>query len=63
MICHIADDTQLGTATKDVKTTIEILNDDLVNISVWMAANKLSLNKSKTIYIYAYRITPKTETV
>ena len=46
-----ADDTQLGTATKDVKTTIEILSDDLANISVWMAANKLSLNKSKTEYI------------
>ena len=46
-----ADDTQSGTATKDVKTTIEILSDDLANISVWMAANKLSLNKSKTEYI------------
>ena len=46
-----ADDTQLGTATKDVKTTIEILNDDLANISDWMAANKLSLNKSKTEYM------------
>ena len=57
-----ADDTQLGTATKDVKTTIEILNDDLANISVWMAANKLSLNKSKTEYML-YRITPKTETM
>ena len=38
-----ADDTELGTATKNVKTTIKILNDDLPNISVWMAANKLSL--------------------
>ena len=46
-----ADDTQLGTATKDVKTTIEILNDDLANISVWMVANKLSLNKSKIEYM------------
>ena len=45
-----ADDTQLGTATKDVKTAIEIINDDL-NFSVWMAANKLSLNKSKTEYM------------
>ena len=43
-----ADDTQRGTATKNVKTTIEILNEDLANISVWMAANKLSLNKSLT---------------
>ena len=27
------------------------LNNDLANISVWMAANKLSLNKSKTEYM------------
>ena len=46
-----ADDTQLGTATKDVKATIEILSDDFANISVRMAANKLSLNKSKTEYM------------
>ena len=46
-----ADDTQLGTAAKDVKTAIEILNNDLASISVWMAANKLSLNKSKTEYM------------
>ncbi|CAB3981250.1 Hypothetical predicted protein [Paramuricea clavata] len=47
-----ADDTQLGTANKDVKVIFETLNDDLANISVWMAANKLSLNKSKTEYMF-----------
>ena len=47
-----ADDTQLGTANKDVKAIFETLNDDLANISVWMAANKLSLNKSKTEYMF-----------
>ena len=47
-----ADDIQLGTATKDVKKIIEILNDDhLANISVSIAANKLSLKKIKTKYI------------
>jgi hypothetical protein len=29
-----ADDTQLGTASKDVKAIFETLNDDLANISV-----------------------------
>ena len=42
-----ADDTQIGVAGKDPKT----LNSDLTNISDWMAANKLSLNKSKTEYM------------
>ena len=46
-----ADDTQVGTASKDVKAIFETLNDDLANISVWMAVNKLSLNKSKTEYM------------
>ena len=46
-----ANDAQLGTATKHVKTTIEILNGDLANISVWMASNKLSLNKSQIEYM------------
>ena len=44
--------TQLGTATKYVKTTIENLNDDFVSISDWMAVNKLSLSKSKAEYIH-----------
>ena len=29
----------------------ETLNNELENISDWMAANKLSLNKSKTEYV------------
>jgi hypothetical protein len=31
------DDIQLGTASKDVKAIFETLNDDLANISVWIA--------------------------
>ena len=46
-----ADDTEVGTASKDVKAIFETLNDELANISVWMAVNKLSLNKSKTEYM------------
>ncbi len=36
-----ADDTQIGTASNDAIATAETLNEDLENISVWMAANKL----------------------
>ena len=46
-----ADDTQIGTARKDIKSITETLNSELENISDWMAANKLSLNKSKTEYV------------
>ena len=49
---RFVDDAQLGRASKDVKAIFETLNDDLENISVWMAANKLSgLPKSKTEYM------------
>ena len=49
-IVTFADDTQIGVAGKDPKSIIKTLNSDLANISDWMAANKLSLNKSKTEY-------------
>jgi hypothetical protein len=41
------DDTQIRVAGKDPKSITKMLNSDLTNISDWMAANKLSLNKSK----------------
>jgi hypothetical protein len=43
-----ADDTQIGVAGKDPESFTKTLISDLTNISDWMAANKLSLNKSKT---------------
>ena len=46
-----ADDTQIGTASKDINSITETLNSELENISDWTAANKLSLNKSKTEYV------------
>ena len=46
-----ADDTQIGIASKDISSITETLNSELENISDWMAANKLSLNKSKTEYV------------
>ena len=46
-----ADDTQIGTASKDFNSITETLNNDLANVSEWMAANKLSLNKEKTEFM------------
>ena len=42
---------QIGTASKEIKSITETLNSEFENISDWMAANKLSLNKSKTEYV------------
>ncbi len=46
-----ADDTQIETAGYDVNTIAEELNQDLENVSVWVSANKLTLNKTKTEYM------------
>ncbi len=46
-----AGDTQIGVVGKDPKSITRTLNSDLTNISDLMAANKLSLNKSKTEYM------------
>ena len=46
-----ADDIRIGTASKDIKSITETLNSELENISDWMAASKLRLNKSKTEYV------------
>ena len=43
-----ADDTQIASTSNDIKILAGKLNNDLVNISDWMVANKLSLNASKT---------------
>lgn len=43
-----AHDTEVGPADTDLNSIAENLNIDLANTSDWMAANKLSLNKSKT---------------
>ena len=43
-----ADDTQIASASNDSKILAGKLNNDLVNISDWMVANKLSLNASRT---------------
>ena len=46
-----ADDTQIDTSSNNIDSIANILNEDLINVSDWMKANKLSLNASKTEYM------------
>ena len=46
-----ADDTHLTYADKDVNIIQSCLNEDLLNISKWLIANKLTLNMSKTEFM------------
>ena len=46
-----ADDTHLTYAYNNLSTIELNLNQDLVNVSEWLIANKLSLNKSKTEFL------------
>ena len=46
-----ADDTQINTSSNNINSIANILNEDLINVSDWMMANKLSLNASKTEYM------------
>ena len=43
-----ADDTAIYLSHKDPKTLESIMNDELVNVSKWLIANKLSLNVKKS---------------
>ena len=43
-----AYDTQLETSGYDINAIAEKLNKDLENVSTWMSANKLTLNRTKT---------------
>jgi hypothetical protein len=51
-ICNMfADDTQIDTSSNNIDSIANILNEDLINVSDWMKANKLRLNASKTEYM------------
>ena len=43
-----ADDTHLSYADKDLNIVQSSLNEDLLNISKWLIANKLTLNMTKS---------------
>ena len=46
-----ADDTQIETSGYDINVIAEKLNKNLENVSTWMSANKLTLNKTNTEYM------------
>ena len=46
-----ADDTQITTSNSDISVVLEKLNADLLNVSTWMSANKLTLNNNKTEFM------------
>ena len=45
------DDTQIETSSDNVSVITHKLNHDLKNVSIWLSANKLTLNKTKTEYM------------
>ena len=46
-----ADDTQITTSNSDISVILENLNADLLNVSTWMSANKLTLNNNKAEFM------------
>ena len=48
---HFADDTNLLNINRNVKTLIRNTNKDLKSLWLWLNANKIALNTSKTEYI------------
>ena len=46
-----ADDTTITFASNNVEEINECINSDLEEIRVWLAANKLTLNMTKTEFL------------
>ena len=46
-----ADNTQIATASHDINEIVESLSNDLSNVTNWLSASKLTLNKSKMEYM------------
>ena len=46
-----ADDTSITFASNNVEEINECINSDLEEIRVWLAANKLTLNMTKTEFL------------
>ena len=53
------DDSNLFFNRKDIKHLFTVINNELVNIKDWFAANKLSLNVEKTKYSFFYKPSKK----
>ena len=56
-LCTIlyADDKSVVANDKNIDKLLEILNDELNKLIIWLKANKLSLNINKTYYIPFHR--------
>ena len=54
-----ADDSNLFYSHLDIKILFEVVNKELRNIHEWFKANKLSLNISKTNYVFFHKNTKK----
>ena len=52
-----ADDSNLFYSHHDIKKLFEIVNNELRNIHEWFKANKLSLNRGKTNYVFFHKNT------
>ena len=52
-----ADDTNLFCSHKEVKTHLQIVNNELKLVTEWPLANKLSLNAQKTKYVLFHKVT------
>ena len=56
-----ADDTSVLLSGKDYITLVKLLTLELDKLSVWLKANKLSLNVQKTYYMIFHRARIKIE--
>ena len=56
-----ADDTSLFSSSKSLKSLEQQINKELYNISVWLTANKLTLNVSKSNFIIFHNKANKTK--
>ena len=50
-----ADDADLFFSGKHIKTLFQTANIELKKIAIWLQANKLSLNESKTKFTLFYK--------
>ena len=50
-----ADDTNVFCSGKHIKTLFQTANIELEKIAIWVQANKLSLNESKTNFTIFYK--------
>ena len=48
---HFADDTPLYKEIKPSFDTINLINDELTQVQLWISANRLSLNVEKTNFM------------